>query len=44
MCIDEFKEAAHNIKDLVSEYQQYQDATSGDDADDDGMEWDEVEF
>ena len=44
MCIDEFKEAAHNLRDLVSEYQQYQDASTGDDAYDDGMEWDEVEF
>jgi tubulin beta len=41
MQIDEFKEAANNLRDLVSEYQQYQEATVGGDDDDEEMEWDE---
>ena len=33
MDIQEFKEAGHNLKDLISEYQQYQDASADDGAD-----------
>ncbi|KAK1737502.1 tubulin beta chain [Skeletonema marinoi] len=37
----EFTEAESNLNDLVSEYQQYQDATTGDDEENDPENWEE---
>ena len=41
MDMNEFTEAAANVKDLIAEYQQYQDALV--DEDEDGMEFEEIE-
>lgn len=38
----EFTEAVSNVKDLIAEYQQYQDAVIDED-DDEGMEFEELE-
>lgn len=42
MDITEFQEAAYNLRDLVSEYQQYQDAPTNEE-EDDGVEWEEFD-
>lgn len=38
MDLEEFKEAGYNVRDLIAEYQQYQDATIDEDGDDEEME------
>ena len=43
MDLDEFREAGSNVADLISEYQQYQDATIDEDEEDDDEEMDLVQ-